>query len=41
MMARIAKLKICRSIASSTQPPKQAQNVVFCRGFIPTYQAVG
>ena len=41
MMAGIAKLNICTSMASRTQPPTQAQNALRSRGLSCAYQAVG
>src|SRR6202521_4808844 len=40
MIAGIAKLKICTSMASSAQPPKQAQNVRFSLGASAAYHPV-
>src|ERR1039458_8599535 len=41
MIAGIAKLKICTSMASSLQPPKHAQNVRFSPGASSRYHPVG
>ncbi len=40
MIAGIAKLKICTSMASSAQPPKQAQNVRFSLRVSAVYHPV-
>ena len=41
MIAGIAKLKICTSMASSVQPPKHAQKVRFSPGCSSRYHPVG
>jgi hypothetical protein len=41
MIAGIAKLKICTSMASSVQPPKHAQKVRFSPGLSSRYHPVG